>query len=106
MGTIGVVLVIIAQGLGLSLPITAGAVVGGSYFGDKMSPLSDTTNLAPLAAGSTLYEHIQHMFYTTVPAAIIGTSCCWFPSSLSFTGPLPRNPPSRSCSYPARLPVS
>lgn len=70
MGTIGVVLVIIAQGLGLSLPITAGAVVGGSYFGDKMSPLSDTTNLAPLAAGSTLYEHIQHMFYTTVPAAI------------------------------------
>ena len=70
MRTIGVVLVIIALGLGLSLPITAGAVVGGSYFGDKMSPLSDTTNLAPLAAGSTLYEHIQHMFYTTVPAAI------------------------------------
>ena len=70
MGTIGVVLVIIAQGLGLSLPITGGAVVGGSYFGDKMSPLSDTTNLAPLAAGSQLYDHIQHMFYTTVPAAI------------------------------------
>ena len=70
MGTIGVVLVIIAQGIGLSVPITAGAVVGGSYFGDKMSPLSDTTNLAPLAAGSTLYEHIQHMSYTTVPAAL------------------------------------
>lgn len=71
MGTIGVVLVIIAQGLGLSVPITGGAVVGGSYFGDKMSPLSDTTNLAPLAAGSKLYEHIHHMFYTTIPAAIL-----------------------------------
>ncbi len=71
MGTIGVVLVIIAQGLGLSVPITGGAVVGGSYFGDKMSPLSDTTNLAPLAAGSNLYDHIHHMLYTTVPAAII-----------------------------------
>ncbi len=69
-GTIGVVLVIIARGVGLAVPITAGAVVAGSYFGDKMSPLSDTTNLAPLAAGSTLYEHIRHMFYTTVPAAI------------------------------------
>src|SRR5699024_1382541 len=41
------------------------------YFGDKMSPLSDTTNLAPIAAGSNLYEHIGHMFYTTIPATII-----------------------------------
>ena len=67
--TIGVVLVVIAQGLGISLPITAGAVVGGSYFGDKMSPLSDTTNLAPLAAGSNIFDHIHHMFYTTIPAS-------------------------------------
>ncbi|MBY8911018.1 Na+/H+ antiporter NhaC, partial [Salinicoccus roseus] len=41
------------------------------YFGDKLSPLSDTTNLAPIAAGSQLYEHIKHMLYTTVPAAVV-----------------------------------
>lgn len=57
--------------MGVSLPATAGAVIAGSYFGDKISPLSDTTNLAPIAAGSTLYEHIFHMFYTTIPATII-----------------------------------
>lgn len=70
-GTMGVALMGIASGLGVSLPATAGAVVAGSYFGDKLSPLSDTTNLAPLAAGSELYEHIKHMLYTTVPVAII-----------------------------------
>lgn len=70
MATIGVVLVVIADGLGVSTAITAGAVVSGAYFGDKMSPLSDTTNLAPIAAGSTLFDHIGHMFYTTTPAAL------------------------------------
>ena len=70
-GTVGVALIGIATGLGVSLPATAGAVVAGSYFGDKISPLSDTTNLAPIAAGSELYEHIRHMLYTTVPAFII-----------------------------------
>lgn len=70
-GTVGVALMGIATGLGASLPATAGAVVAGAYFGDKLSPLSDTTNLAPIAAGSKLYEHIKHMFYTTIPAAII-----------------------------------
>lgn len=69
--TMGVALMGIASTLGVSLPATAGAVIAGSYFGDKMSPLSDTTNLAPIAAGSKLYEHIGHMFYTTVPATII-----------------------------------
>jgi len=69
--TIGVVLIVIAQGLKISLPITAAAVVGGSYFGDKMSPLSDTTNLAPLAAGADIFDHIRHMFYTTIPASLI-----------------------------------
>lgn len=53
-GTVGVALIGIAQGLGVSLPATAGAIVAGSYFGDKISPLSDTTNLAPIAAGSEL----------------------------------------------------
>jgi NhaC family Na+:H+ antiporter len=61
----------IAGGLGVSLPATAGAVVAGAYFGDKLSPLSDTTNLAPLAAGSTLYDHIKHMLYTTIPATVV-----------------------------------
>lgn len=60
--TMGVALMGIASTLGVSLPATAGAVIAGSYFGDKMSPLSDTTNLAPIAAGSELYEHIGHMF--------------------------------------------
>lgn len=70
-GTIGVAIMGIAGGLGVSLPATAGAVVAGAFFGDKLSPLSDTTNLAPMAAGSELYEHIKHMLYTTLPAAIV-----------------------------------
>ncbi len=68
-GTIGVAMMGIAGGLGVSLPATAGAVVSGAFFGDKLSPLSDTTNLAPMAAGSDLYDHIKHMLYTTLPAA-------------------------------------
>lgn len=70
-GTIGVAIMGIAGGLGVSLPATAGAVVAGAYFGDKISPLSDTTNLAPIAAGSELYEHIKHMFWTTIPATLV-----------------------------------
>ncbi len=70
-GTIGVALMGIAAGLGISLPAAAGAVISGAYFGDKLSPLSDTTNLAPIASGCTLYEHIQHMLYTTLPATAI-----------------------------------
>ena len=72
-GTIGVALMGIAAGVGAPLHIVAGAIVSGAYFGDKMSPLSDTTNLAPIAAGSKLYEHIGHMLWTTGPAFII---CC------------------------------
>lgn len=70
-GTVGVAIMGIAQGLNMNLAISAGAVVAGSYFGDKLSPFSDTTNLAPLAAGSNLYDHIKHMLYTTVPAALV-----------------------------------
>ena len=72
-GTIGVALMGVAAGMGMPLPIVAGAIVSGAYFGDKMSPLSDTTNLAPIAAGTTLYEHIQHMLYTTGPAFILSS---------------------------------
>lgn len=70
-GTVGVALMGIATGLEANLPATAGAIVAGAYFGDKLSPLSDTTNLAPIAAGSELYEHIKHMLWTTIPAAIV-----------------------------------
>ena len=69
--TMGVALMGISGALGVSLPATAGACIAGSYLGDKISPLSDTTNLAPIAAGSSLYEHIGHMFYTTIPASIV-----------------------------------
>jgi NhaC family Na+:H+ antiporter len=67
-GTLGVGLIGVSQALNLPLEITAGAVVSGSYFGDKMSPLSDTTNLAPAVAGSELFTHIRHMAWTTMPA--------------------------------------
>ena len=70
-GTVGVAIMGVAAGMGAPLPIVAGAVVSGAYFGDKMSPLSDTTNLAPIAAGSKLYEHIGHMFWTTLPGFAI-----------------------------------
>jgi NhaC family Na+:H+ antiporter len=64
-GTIGVALMGIGAGLGFPLPVVAGAVLSGSYFGDKMSPLSDTTNLAPAMAGTDLYTHIRHMANTS-----------------------------------------
>jgi NhaC family Na+:H+ antiporter len=70
-GTIGVALMGVAAGLGLSPAITAGAVISGAYFGDKMSPLSDTTNLAPAAAGSELFVHIRHMVWTTGPSFVM-----------------------------------
>lgn len=70
-GTIGVVIIGIAQVIDANLAIVAGAIVGGSYFGDKMSPLSDTTNLAALGAGVDLYDHIRSMINTTAPAALL-----------------------------------
>ena len=73
-GTVGVVIVGIAGAMGGHLGIAAGAVIGGSYFGDKLSPLSDTTNIAALAAGVTVYEHVQSMLVTTVPSALIAAT--------------------------------
>ncbi len=70
-GTIGVGMIGIAHGMDMSVNVTAGAVVSGSYFGDKLSPLSDTTNLAPAVAGANLYTHIKHMLWTTIPSITI-----------------------------------
>jgi NhaC family Na+:H+ antiporter len=70
-GTLGVAMMGMATGLDASLAMVAGAVVSGAYFGDKMSPLSDTTNVAALAAGVDLYSHIRHMLYTAIPAFVV-----------------------------------
>ena len=70
-GTLGIGLMGVAAGLGLDPAITAGAIISGAYFGDKLSPLSDTTNLAPAAAGADLFAHIRHMLRTTTPALLI-----------------------------------
>ena len=70
-GTIGIALLGIGSALNIPSPIIAGAIISGAYFGDKMSPLSDTTNLAPAMAGTNLFDHIKHMLYTTTPALII-----------------------------------
>lgn len=70
-GTIGIAMMSIASSFGVPLHITAGAVISGAIFGDKLSPLSETTNLASATTGVDLYEHIKSMLWTTVPAAII-----------------------------------
>lgn len=69
--TIGIALLGIGKALGLSEGIIAGAIISGAYFGDKMSPLSDTTNLAPAVAGTDLFSHIRYMMWTTIPSIII-----------------------------------
>lgn len=69
-GTLGIGLMGIATTYSLSPAITAGAVISGAYFGDKLSPLSDTTNLAAAAVGVDLFEHIKNMLWTTLPAFI------------------------------------
>jgi NhaC family Na+:H+ antiporter len=69
--TVGLALMGVGMGLGLEVPMIGGAIISGSYFGDKMSPLSDTTNLAPAVSGAKLFDHIKHMFYTTIPSYTI-----------------------------------
>jgi len=69
--TVGIALMGVGMGLGIPSHIIAGAIISGAYFGDKMSPLSDTTNLAPAMAGADLFDHIRHMLYTTGPSFII-----------------------------------
>lgn len=69
--TIGIALLGVGKALGIHEGLIAGAIISGSYFGDKMSPLSDTTNLAPAVAGSDLFTHVRYMIYTTGPTMII-----------------------------------
>ena len=69
--TIGVALIGIGKALGLPAGIVVGAAISGAYFGDKLSPLSDTTNLAPAVSGAKLFQHIKYMTYTTVPSILI-----------------------------------
>lgn len=69
--TVGIALIGIAEALGIPLGMTAGAILSGAYFGDKLSPLSDTTNLAPAMAGTDLFTHIRYMLYTTIPSIVI-----------------------------------
>ena len=69
--TIGIALIGIGQVLGISEGLVAGSIISGAYFGDKMSPLSDTTNLAAAMASSNLFSHIRYMMYTTIPSFVI-----------------------------------
>ncbi len=69
--TVGVALMGVAAGMDMSAAVTAGAVVSGAYFGDKISPLSETTNLAPAVAGTDLFDHIRYMLWTTVPSFVL-----------------------------------
>ena len=69
--TVGIALIGIGNALGIPIGMTAGAVLSGAYFGDKMSPLSDTTNLAPAMAGGDLFTHIRYMLLTTVPTLVV-----------------------------------
>ncbi len=69
--TVGIALIGVGDSLDIPRPLMAGAIISGAYFGDKISPLSDTTNLAPAVAGAELFDHIRHMLYTTVPSITI-----------------------------------
>jgi len=69
--TVGIALIGIGDAMGISKGMVAGAVISGAYFGDKMSPLSDTTNLASAMAGAKLFDHIKYMMFTTIPSVLV-----------------------------------
>ena len=77
-GTLGISLIGIAAAMNMSLEITAGAIVSGAYFGDKLSPLSETTNLASAITGSNLFAHIKNMLWTTIPAIAIALAVFFY----------------------------
>ncbi|MGG0669216.1 Na+/H+ antiporter NhaC [Sporosarcina koreensis] len=75
--TIGIAFMAIGEGLGFTPGLVAGAVISGAYFGDKLSPLSDTTNIAPAMAETDLFSHIKHMLWDTIPAFVIALILYW-----------------------------
>ncbi|MED1439043.1 Na+/H+ antiporter NhaC [Aeribacillus composti] len=77
-GTIGIAIMGVGIGLGINPAMVAGAVVSGCYFGDKISPLSETTNMSPGITGVQLFDHIRHMLYTTIPGLIIAVIIYFF----------------------------
>ncbi|MED4203916.1 Na+/H+ antiporter NhaC [Neobacillus mesonae] len=79
--TIGLAFMVIGEGLGFSPGLVAGAVISGAYFGDKLSPLSDTTNIAPAMAETDLFSHVKHMLWDTIPAFLISIALYWVVSS-------------------------
>lgn len=84
-GTIGIAIMGVGIGLGVNPAMVAGAVISGCYFGDKMSPLSETTNMSPGITGVDLFDHIRHMLYTTIPALVISVILYFF-LGLTFKG--------------------
>ncbi|WP_159865357.1 MULTISPECIES: Na+/H+ antiporter NhaC [unclassified Raoultella] len=89
-GTIGIAMIGVAIGLNIPLPIAAGAIVSGCWFGDKLSPVSDSTNMAALAAGVNLYSHIGHLLWTTGPGFLV---CCIIYSYLGMNIDVSASPP-------------
>ncbi|MDX7987918.1 Na+/H+ antiporter NhaC [Xenorhabdus sp. 12] len=85
-GTVGVALMGVAASLDVSLAAAAGAIVSGAYFGDKISPLSDTTNFAAIVADTDLYSHIQHLLYTTLPSFILAAIVYFIAGHTSLAG--------------------
>lgn len=84
-GTVGIALIAVGGGLGINPAMTAGAIISGAYFGDKMSPMSDTTNLAPAVAEADIFDHIKSMIYTSGPAFLI-TLVFYGVMGLKYTG--------------------
>jgi NhaC family Na+:H+ antiporter len=76
-GTVGLALAGIGEGLGIPMALTGGAIVSGAFFGDKMSPLSDTTNLAPAVTSTNLFSHIRNMMATAIPAMLVAAAAFW-----------------------------
>lgn len=75
--TVGLAFMMIGEGFGFPAGITAGAIISGAFFGDKLSPLSDTTNIAPVLADTDLFSHVKHMLWDTIPAFIISIILFW-----------------------------
>ena len=89
--TVGIALIGIGKALSIPVGMVAGAVLSGAYFGDKLSPLSDTTNLAPAMAGADLFTHIRYMTHTTVPSILI-TLIVFIILGIGFSGDGAANP--------------